>query len=384
MRHWVLRATAVHVDLDVRRRGGEIPERQRAVAVEQIGDPVGVGDDAGDVRGRGERSDPQWTVTVADEFGLEAGGVDVPVGVLRDHDHVGDGLAPRQFVGVVLERADEDHGSLVGRDLLGEAVRVVELRGKADAQDPDHLVDRAGRPRAGEDHDRLVVAADGVPDDGAGVLAQPGGLQPGAGRLRVGVGVTRQDLVPDEFLDEVEPSTRRGVVGVGDPSGPERPPHHLVVADHRLPDAAQERTVGWLGVGHGSLCGTRPARRTAVGVGVVRTTCPGSRATSHIVSVGRACPPRNLLAGPSQDGSGAPGRGEEIFEQTRPHRGGMSRRCRGSNVVAKRPADPATACGPAGRDVPLVRRRSPCSPRRLAQRADHVARLSLQRPGRHE
>ena len=54
-----------------------------------------------------------------DELGLERGEVDVAVGVLGDDDDVGDRLAPRQLVRVVLERADEDHRSLFGGDVAG-------------------------------------------------------------------------------------------------------------------------------------------------------------------------------------------------------------------------------------------------------------------------
>ena len=50
--------SAVHLDVDVRGGGREVPERQRAVPVQQVGDRVGVADDAGDVRGRRERADP--------------------------------------------------------------------------------------------------------------------------------------------------------------------------------------------------------------------------------------------------------------------------------------------------------------------------------------
>ena len=49
--------TAVHVDVDVGRGGGEVPERQRAVPVQQSRDRVRVTDDAGDVARRGERPD---------------------------------------------------------------------------------------------------------------------------------------------------------------------------------------------------------------------------------------------------------------------------------------------------------------------------------------
>ena len=122
----------------------------------------------------------------------------------------------------------------------GEAVRVVELGRDADAEDADQLVDGAGRAGAGEDDHGLVVAADRVADDLAGVLAQPGGLQAGAGGLGVGVGVPGQHLVADEVLDEGQRPPGRGVVGVGDPARPERAPHHLVVADDAVADAADQ------------------------------------------------------------------------------------------------------------------------------------------------
>ena len=124
------------------------------------------------------------------------------VGVLGDDDDVGDRLAPRQLVGVVLERADEHHRPLPGGICCGQVVPVVEVGGEPQVHDADQLVDRAGRARAAEDHARLVVAADGVVDDLARVLAEARRLQAGARRLGVRVGVARQDLVADEVLDE--------------------------------------------------------------------------------------------------------------------------------------------------------------------------------------
>ena len=47
----------VHLDVDVRRRGGDVPEGEGAVLVQEPGDPVGVGHDAGHVAGRAERPD---------------------------------------------------------------------------------------------------------------------------------------------------------------------------------------------------------------------------------------------------------------------------------------------------------------------------------------
>ncbi len=104
---------AVHVDVDVGRGGGEVPERQRAVPVQQGRDRVGVADDSGDVARRGERADLHRAIVVADEFRFQRRRVDVAVGVLRDDHDVGDRLAPRQLVGVVLERSDEHDRPLV-------------------------------------------------------------------------------------------------------------------------------------------------------------------------------------------------------------------------------------------------------------------------------
>ena len=83
---------------------------------------------------------------------------------------------------------------------------------------------------------------------GSRVLAQARGLQAGAARLGVRVGVARQHLVADEVLDERERPAARGVVGVGDPSRPERARHHLVVADDGLSDAGQQRRVDERGI----------------------------------------------------------------------------------------------------------------------------------------
>ena len=51
-------------------------------------------------------------LAVALELAREVGLVDVAVGVLADVDDLGDRLAPRQLVGVVLERADEHDRAL--------------------------------------------------------------------------------------------------------------------------------------------------------------------------------------------------------------------------------------------------------------------------------
>ena len=130
-------AGRVHVDGDVGSRRGEVPERERAVAVQERRDGDGVRGDAGDVGRRGEAADAQRAVRVGDELALEVREVDVAVGVGVDGDHVGDGLAPRELVGVVLEGPDEHHGPLVGGDLRAEAVARVEVRGEPEVQHVD-------------------------------------------------------------------------------------------------------------------------------------------------------------------------------------------------------------------------------------------------------
>jgi hypothetical protein len=223
---------AAGCDVDVGRGGGIVPERQRAVRVQQRGDAPDVGDDAGDVRRRREGADLQRPVSVRPQRGLQRDEVDVPVTVLRDADDVGDRLPPRQLVAVVFERADEHDRSVDGGDPSREMVAVVELLGHPQPEDPHDLVDRPRRTRPAEDHQSVAAAADRVADDAAGVLAQPCGLQPGPTRLGVRVREARQHLVADEVLDEPERPVRRGVVGVADPARAVRAGHHSVVAQH--------------------------------------------------------------------------------------------------------------------------------------------------------
>ena len=64
----------------------------------------------------------------AHELLLEVGEIDVAVGVLVDHDDVGDRLAPRQLVGVVLERPDEHDRALGLGDPARQRVARVEIR----------------------------------------------------------------------------------------------------------------------------------------------------------------------------------------------------------------------------------------------------------------
>lgn len=201
---------------------------------------LGVGDDAGDVGGRGEAADAQRTVAKPAQVGLEVVEVDVTVDVLADRHHVRDRLSPGQLVAVVLERSDEDHRALVRGDVVGQAVAAVEVGGEAQVQGGDQPVDRAGRPRPAEQHDVLLTRADRLTDDLASVLAKAGRLQAGARALGVGVAVERQHGGADEVLDEVQRAARRRVVGVGDAPRTVGAVEHLALTDHPAPHALDQ------------------------------------------------------------------------------------------------------------------------------------------------
>ena len=211
-----------------------------------------------------ERADLQRPVGVALELARRAAPTSMcPSASSGIDDDVGDRLAPRQLVGVVLERADEHDRALARRDLRRQ-LRSASSRsaGMPQAEDADQLVDRAGRARSRRRCTHVVVvAADGVADDPAGVLAQPGGLQAGAAGLGVGVGVAGQHLVADEVLDERQRAPAGGVVGVGDPARAVRAGHHLVVADHATR-------------GSGAAAAARRARAGVAGLGHAATVAP--------------------------------------------------------------------------------------------------------------
>ncbi len=170
--------------------------------MEEVGDRTRVRDDPGDVRRGGEASDLQRTIRVFLEPAFEVDDVDVAVGVLGDADHVRDRFPPRQFVGVVLEGPDEHDRSLRGRDVVRQVVAVLEGARDAEAEHVHEVVDRPGGTRPGEDDRVRVVGVDAGADQLACLLAEPGCLQTGAGRLRVRVGVQGEHDVADVVLDE--------------------------------------------------------------------------------------------------------------------------------------------------------------------------------------
>ena len=218
-----------HVDVDVRRGSGVIPHRQRAVAVEEGRHGIGVGEDPRHVAGCAERSDDERAITVLLQGALQGAEVDMAIAILGDRHHVGDGLAPREFVAVMLEGSEEDDGPLPRGDARAEPVALVEVGRDAKVEDADKSVDGSRATAPGEDHAGGFVAVDGVADDPTGILAEPRGLQPGAAGFGVGVRVAGQHLVADEVLDEGERPAAGGVVRVGHPARPEGPVHDAAV-----------------------------------------------------------------------------------------------------------------------------------------------------------
>ncbi len=168
----VLAAHRIHVDLHIRCGGREVPERQGAELMQQRGHGTCVRHDAGDVAGGRERADFERPIRVPLQCGAQRLLVDVAIGILRDGHHIGDRFAPRQFVAVVLERADEHHWAFVGRNLFEQVVARGEIGGQAQIQDPDESVDRAGGAGSGEDDRHIVAGSEVAPDDAPSIFAQ--------------------------------------------------------------------------------------------------------------------------------------------------------------------------------------------------------------------
>ena len=173
---------------------------------------------------------------MADQLLLEVVEVDVAVVILGDRHHVGNRLPPGNLIGVVFERTDEDHRSIIGGDRIGQVVPIVQRRWHSKAEDPDQPVDGIGRPAAAEHDGMLFGGPDAPTDDLPRLLAEPGCLEAGARRFGVRVGVTGQHHLPQVVLDEGQGATRRGVVGVDHGLGTERTIDHFIATDHRFPD----------------------------------------------------------------------------------------------------------------------------------------------------
>ncbi len=228
-----------HPDGQIRRGRRVVPHSQRPETVQQRGNRIDVGDDAGDVRCGGESPDAQRALRILTQPGEQIVLVDPTARILADRHHLGAGLAPRQLVGVVLEGTHEHHRALRVRHRTG-------TRGTAGTQpeQSDELVDRGRRTRPAEQHNVVVPCSHRAMDDLPGLFPCLGGESPGDGGLRVGVAVRGQHPEPDQVLDEVKRSARRGVIGIGEATRAERAVDQVAVADQPVPDPDQQGGVG--------------------------------------------------------------------------------------------------------------------------------------------
>ena len=145
----------------------------------------------------------------------------------------------------MLERADEDHGALGGGDVRAKRPARVEVGREAQVEHVDELVDRPCRAGAAEDHAVVLGRApDRVQDDPPRILAKTGGLEAGAGGLRVGVRVEGHDLLTNEVLDEAQRAPAGRVVGIRHAPRTEGAVEHGVVADDPSADGLYESTAG--------------------------------------------------------------------------------------------------------------------------------------------
>ena len=80
----------LHVDVDIGSRGGEVPEAERTVFVQQPADIEGIGDDPGDIRSRRKAADAEGSIGVGLELLRQYLQIDVAIGVFGNGDDVGD------------------------------------------------------------------------------------------------------------------------------------------------------------------------------------------------------------------------------------------------------------------------------------------------------
>ena len=168
--------------VDVRAGGREVPERQRAVAVEQVGDSAGVGDDPGDVGGRRERPDLERPVGVrARELASRPARSMCPSassGILTTS-----AIDSRQASS--LEWCSKGPMNTTGRSVGGDVCRQLRTRSSRSAgmrrfRMPISLSIAPVDARTAEDHGDIVVGSPShAADDPPRVLPQPRGLQPG-------------------------------------------------------------------------------------------------------------------------------------------------------------------------------------------------------------
>ena len=174
------RSVAADVDRQMSPGRGVVPARQGTVAVQQGGEAGDIGDQARHVRRGREGSDPQRSVGVVGQSGLQR----QPWS-----------MWPVSSSGTrITSTMDSRHNSSLEWCSNGPTKTTGRLRGGSpqaqptvwfgryrEAEDANELVDGSGRTGSGEDHRILIARADGGPDRGPGLLAAAASC---AGRAR--------------------------------------------------------------------------------------------------------------------------------------------------------------------------------------------------------
>ncbi len=205
-----------HRDRQVWSAAGIVPDHQRAGRLGEAGDADDVGNDARHVRGGREGADdapPRPCLCKGVGKRVE---IRPALAGLGDLDHLGAAFAPRQDVGMMFVRADDDE------------------RPRADAEQSGQPVDASSGAGAGEDHRVVLRGAAAGADRGACLAAQPGHEATAVGRLGVAVGIVGQHLFEHETLDLHQRATGRDIVGVDHWLLPERSVDHGILADETI------------------------------------------------------------------------------------------------------------------------------------------------------
>ena len=93
------------------------------------------------------------------------------LGRFLDRDHIRHAFTPRQFIAVMLIRADEDDRPFCRRDGLAQFVPLVQIRRNTKIQDSDQSIYRSRTAGASKDDDIVVVRTKSVVNDLSSLLS---------------------------------------------------------------------------------------------------------------------------------------------------------------------------------------------------------------------
>ena len=245
-------AVGRHVDLDVRAGRRVVEERQRPVAMQHTRDVVHRSEHAGHVGARREGTvqRPAFPLGVG-QVSLQVVETDLPLFVEAHLDDGAEALAPRDFVRVVLVRADEHDGAFLAEvvhqpsrgfvaERAGQPEAEVAQRGRrnGDPEDLLQLVDGTRRPIAAAHDPARRPGVHSLFDGVLGLMQQVRRRAAGQAVLRVAVGVQRRQR-PEVVLHEGELPPAGREVGVDERS----------LAEGRLNDGIGAEGLGAEGVG---------------------------------------------------------------------------------------------------------------------------------------